>query len=106
MTLGGGLGQKAQGFGWVVIVGNVAQAVHALGQSVTVLLREGPLSRRALEVQTLGGNVVHSRLKVGDAGVEGIGGEARSSDPSPAFQPLSTGGRPCTQGEHIGRVCR
>ena len=30
-ALGGRLGQEAQGFGWVVVIGNVAQAVPALG---------------------------------------------------------------------------
>ena len=67
-------------------------------------LSEGALGAGSFEVQSLGGDVVHGRLKVGDAGAESIGGEARPSNSRPALQLLSAGGEPGTHGEHVGRV--
>ena len=45
-----------------------------------MLLSEGAFRASALKVQALSGNIVHSCLQVGDAGVEGIGGEFVKSD--------------------------
>ena len=85
-AFGGGLSQQAKCLGQMVIVVDVAQAMHALSQSVPILLCEGTFSARAFKVQALGSHVVHSHLWVGDASVEGLDGEARSSDPSPDSQ--------------------
>ena len=78
--------------------------MHALGQSVTVLLSEGTLSASPLEVQMLGGHIVHGRLQVCGAGMEGIRGQSRASHSSAMFQKFPAGGAPGAHSEHVGQV--
>ena len=76
----------ARGFSKVIVVGHIAQMVHVMSQGITVLLSERTLCASALEVQALSGHIVHGSLEVSAAGVEGIGGETRSSHSSTTFQ--------------------
>ena len=67
-------------------------------------MKERLLGAGSFEVQTLSGDIVHSSLQVRDAGVEGVGGEARSSNTGPVLQLLMAGQKPCAHGKHVSWV--
>ena len=85
--------------GQVSVVGNAAEAVHALRQGVSMLMGEGAVGADALMVQAFSCHVVHSGLQVSDACVEGVGRELRASHSGAHVEVVAAIGEPGGGGE-------